>query len=75
MAHLLLHTLDQNTESGIRGVVPAVVLWICGWKRRLSRPDPQCFDARRNGGLVRGMFTLLQPLLERLEELKVRVGR
>jgi hypothetical protein len=36
---------------------------------------PPAFRCAPNGGLVRGMFTLLQPLLELLEELKVRVGR
>jgi hypothetical protein len=46
----------------------------CRGKMRLWRPDPN-FWMGADRRLVCGMCTRLQPLLERLEELKVHVGR
>jgi hypothetical protein len=53
--------LDENTASGIRGGVPAVVLHIYGWRRRLSMPDPQRFDALRTEGWYVGYVHAFSP--------------
>jgi hypothetical protein len=71
-AACLAHS-GQHAASGTRGGVPAVVPGSAAARGAYRGLTPSVWCAP-NGGLVRGLCTRLQPLLDRREELKVHVG-